>query len=177
MLPEASALFSRLPERLRRWVPQLLAAELCFGIDSALLAAILDRESLGGDALSPKGPAGTGDRGFGLGLAQVDARFHHPFAVATFDDLKTPLWTDPTFNILYAARLLRKNFDAAKGDVAVAVAAYNAGLYRVRLAVAKLPPDAPLSARVAAVDKVTTGGDYVANVLERRAKFSGEPVA
>jgi soluble lytic murein transglycosylase-like protein len=135
------------------------------------MAAIVDRESLGGDALSPRGnPAGVGDKGNGLGLAQIDARYHHRFCVAAFDTGEL-LWTDPTFNILYGARLLRRNFDAT-GSWPIAIASYNAGLARVTRAAKLATPPGSLDAVIEAIDKVTTGGDYVSDVLRRCAQFS-----
>ncbi len=159
-----------LPPRLARWAPQLLAAELCYGVDPWWLAAILDRESLGGEALDPKGPAGFGDKGHGRGLGQIDDRAHPSFVGARFDD-QLALWTDPTFNILYAARLLAKNLGALKWDYPAACAAYNAGLSKVKLTLAGLVDD---TKRLEALDSITTG-KYVADVIRRRATYLPPP--
>lgn len=159
-----------LPPRIARWAPQLLAAELCYGVEPYWLAAIIDQESLGGVALTPPGPAGTGDGGHGHGLGQIDDRTHAPFLVAAFDD-GVPLWKDPTFNILYAARLLRRNLDGCAGDYLVAVAAYNAGLRRAKNAVEPLGSTSTPDQRRLALDPVTTRGSYVSSVSKRRHEF------
>src|SRR3972149_2829488 len=44
------------------------------GMDPFILAAIGERESRWGNALHPRGPAGTGDNGYGHGLMQIDSR-------------------------------------------------------------------------------------------------------
>lgn len=171
--PQLLALSIKLPDRLARWAPQFVAAELCYGVDPLLLAAIIDRESLGGDALKPKGPAGTGDNGHGRGLGQIDDRSHVSFLSATFDG-GAPLWQDPTFNVMYAAKLLRKNLDRF-GDEAAAVAAYNCGPGNVRTALARLPAGASAAERLAAVDKRTAHGNYASDVLRRRDALRGQP--
>lgn len=161
-----------LPAHLEKWRPQLTAAQLCYGIPLELMAAILDRESRGGEALTPKGPGGKGDHGRGHGLAQIDSGYHHKFLAAMFDDNRTPLWADPTFNVLYGARLLSENFRLSR-SWPVSIAAYNAGLTRATRA-AKNATDSSEAAVIAAVDRVTTGGDYVSDVYRRRAGFGGE---
>jgi soluble lytic murein transglycosylase-like protein len=171
---DPTELTARLPPRLAKWAPQFLAAQLCYGVDAALMAAVVDRESLGGDALTPKGnPGGVGDHGNGRGLAQIDARYHHRFIVASFDTGEA-LWTDPTFNILYGARLLRRCYDAT-GSWPVAIAAYNAGLTSASRAAKTCQVENSQEALVEAVDRCTTGGNYVSDVYRRCASFS-EPV-
>ena len=133
------------------------------------MAAIVDRESRGGDALTPPIPLGTGDHGHGKGLAQIDDRSHHRFIVAAFDDGRTPLWTDPTFNILYGARLLSVGFRVSK-SWPVAIASYNAGLLRA-MRVQKALSDSGEIALIASLDRITTGGDYVSDVLRRMSGF------
>lgn len=157
----------RLPTRLARWADQLAAAELCYGIDPHLLAAILDRESLGGDALRPPGPAGTGDGGNGHGLGQIDGRYHRTFVAARGPD-GVELWKDPAFNILFAAKLLRMNMDTVGQDQAAAVVAYNASMKRVLDVCRRLPPGPD---RVRELDALTTGGNYVSSVLAKRDSF------
>lgn len=133
------------------------------------MAAIVDRESLGGEALKPQSPAGFGDGGHGRGLAQVDDRYHESFITARFDDAVTPIWTDPTFNILYGARLLA-NAHRLTGSWLVSVAAYNAGLTRATRASRTVSGNDEL-ALLAALDRATTGGNYVSDVLRRRDSF------
>jgi soluble lytic murein transglycosylase-like protein len=158
------------PERIARWMPMIRPIADNYRVDPLLLAAVVDRESLGGEALTPKGPAGTGDKGHGRGLGQIDDRAH-PFTSCT-DDTGKYLWKDPWLNLSYSARLLRRLLDTFSGDVAPALAAYNAGAKRVRNAMNALPADAPLADRIRAVDSVTTGKDYAQDVLRRRDSFS-----
>jgi hypothetical protein len=139
------------------------------------MAAIVDRESRGGDALTPPIPLGTGDGGHGKGLAQIDDRAHHRFTVATFDDARTHLWTDPTFNVLYGARLLSTGHKISK-SWPVAIAAYNAGLLKaMRILKARVDPGE--IALIASLDRITTGGDYVSDVLRRMSGFGPPGVA
>lgn len=167
----------RLPPHLLRWAPQLISAELCFGIDPYTLAAILDRESRGGDALTPKGPTGKGDRGFGHGLFQIDARTHGSFLSARGPD-GIHLWKKPSFSALYAADLIHTNLRASGGDLLLSIAAYNCGLKRAKFALdTKLKPGATEDDRIAALDSVTTGEDYVSDVLRRRSAFLFPPDA
>lgn len=156
-----------LPPRLLRWAPQFKAASLCLDVDAAVLAAICDRESLGGDALAPKGPGGVGDGGSGLGLMQIDKRYHQSFAGVLGPD-GIALWRDATFNIMYGARLLRMNLGATGGDYPSAVAAYNCSLSRVLQMIKSRPPGAD---RIKALDQLTTGNTYVSDVLDRAQKF------
>ncbi|GEL75525.1 transglycosylase SLT domain-containing protein [Myxococcus virescens] len=167
---------SQLPSRLSRWRSTVEPIAALYRLDPLLVYAVMDRESLGGDALTPKGPSGTGDHGHGRGLMQVDDRAHKGF-VSAVDDLGRPLWQDPSVNVLYGCRLLRRNLDSLDGYMAGALAAYNAGLGRVRSALARLPPDATDAQRLAAVDGVTTGRDYASNVLSRRERFAGSAPA
>lgn len=169
---ECRDLAARLPERLAQWACQLFAAEICFGIDPYLLAAIIDRESNGGESkyLDQKGPRGRGDCLHGHGLGQIDDRSHAPFIEATFDDGEF-LWADPTFNILYAARLLRKNLNVSLGEITVAIAAYNCGMKRAKRAVEGLTRPLDEKTAVALLDAKTTGKNYVSWVLARRTAF------
>lgn len=162
-------LTARLPARVGRWANLFIAAELCFGVDPYVLAAIIDRESLGGDALTPKGPSGTGDKGHGRGLGQIDDRHHHYFVNANFDDGR-PLWKHPVFNVLYAAWLLDRNLKLAGGDYPVAIAAYNCGASRALAVLKELPGDDNIAKRIERLDPLCTN-KYVSDVLRRRAEF------
>lgn len=162
-------LTARLPARVARWANLFVAAELCFGVDPYVLAAIIDRESLGGDALTPKGPAGTGDHGHGRGLGQIDDRYHHRFVHAGFDDGR-PLWKHPVFNVMYAAWLLGRNLGLANGDYPVAIAAYNCGASRALAVLKELPGDDNIAKRIERLDPLTTN-KYVSGVLAIRAQF------
>jgi hypothetical protein len=171
---ELAALASKLPDRLGQYAPELLAAHLAYQVDPLLLAAIMDRETLGGTSkfLDKLGPGGRGDKGHGHGLMQIDDRSHPGFLGAKFMN-GAVLWADPAFNILYAAKLLGHYIRLFKDEVA-GVASYNAGPGNVRKALAR-----PVGAgqtwsterRIDRVDSVTAGHDYVRDVFARREKF------
>jgi soluble lytic murein transglycosylase-like protein len=158
-----------LPPRLSTWRNEIAAACLAYAIDPLLVAAIMDRESLGGTALVPQGARGTGDHGHGRGLMQIDDRAHE--FVQYRDDAGRFLWQDPAFNVLYAVRLLDRNIMQLGGDMPAGVAAYNCGAGRVRKALSALAPATPYLERLAALDKLTANGDYVTDVLRRRITF------
>lgn len=157
---------SELPPHLAQWGAHFVAAEVAYGVPSALLAAICDRESRGGDALYPKGPGGKGDHGHAHGLMQIDYRYHRSFLDAVFDD-GTPLWKDPAFNVMYGAKLLARNAKALAFDWNGAIASYNCGLMRVQRVLAALLIGSSEEEKIAALDKVTTGGDYISDVRRR----------
>lgn len=172
----------KLPPRLARWSAQLVSAGLCYRIDPFLVAAVMDRESRGGEALYPPGPTGTGDfgkpgtpsfrdktkgeLGHGRGLMQIDDRFHLPYLRATYDT-GVPLWKDPTSNVLYGTWMLWRAMNVLAWEPG-AVAAYNCGLGAVQRALAMAGLDATEEEKLAAVDALTTGRDYAADVLARR---------
>ena len=143
-----------MPDRIKQWAMELGMAAEVYALDVFVLAAIMDRESRGGEALTPKGPHGVGDQGHGRGLMQIDDRWHKLFVA-------TGLWQEPIFNFMYAARLLRQNLDAAKGDLRQAVAAYNCGWGNVQRAM--LAYQDP--------DRFTAHGDYSQDVLKRAEEF------
>ena len=155
-----------LPRRLQQWEALTLKVGAELHLDPALLLAIMDRESQGGESLDPPGPGGVGDKGNGLGLMQLDRRY------AGRALLPGDAWKDPETNIRAGARELRKNLDRLHGDVAAAVAAFNVSLDHILRAQAQMKPDATLEERVHAFDAFTMGCDYVADVLERREAFS-----
>jgi hypothetical protein len=164
----------RLPKHLAQWGRELHAAATVARLCPFLLAAVCDRESRGGLALKPLGPAGTGDFGHGRGLMQVDDRFHPGFLVAS-DSAGKHLWKLPAYNILYGALLLRSYLDALQ-DVHLALAAYNAGVGKVRRAADAITVSGDkvklLEQRRAAADALTSGGDYGRDVLRRRAQWA-----
>jgi hypothetical protein len=168
-----------LPPRLAQWAEELGRASEAKEVCPWLLASVLDRESLGGEALTPKGPAGTGDFGHGRGLMQIDDRAHAAFLQEVLDD-GTPAWAHPAHNILYGAGVLRealnyfsKPFLALPESVAYAagIAAYNCGPSNVRRALLEVPAFSAEVRYLAAVDSRTTGRNYSADVLRRRAAF------
>lgn len=153
----------RLPWRLAQWARQILAAAEAHRVDPLLLAAIMDRETLGGTApqLSVPGPSGTGDHGHGRGLMQVDDRAHASW-LACHD------WTDPAQNIDYGAAVLAEGLRTFPGCEPGGIAAYNCGARRVRKVLQALGEDEDW---VDAFDALTTGGNYVSDVIERRRKL------
>lgn len=162
--------WDKTPERVRRWAPEFEAAEKAFGTDAYVLAAICDRESLGGAMLQPKGPTGVGDRGRGHGLMQIDVSYHPTFLSASGPDGR-PMWQSPTWNILYGAALLAANLTALGGNYPAAIASYNASIGRV-LKVLQLGKEG--NDLVAALDHLTTGGNYVSDVLTRARLYGSK---
>lgn len=159
-----------LPPRLERWRELAVAVGSIYKLDPALLLAIMDRESRGGDALKPPGPGGTGDAGHGRGLMQIDDRSHTGFLGAK-DWAGRMLWQQPAFNVLYAASLLRTNLDALGGDMPAAVASYNCGLGSVKRALAKMAPNATPAQRIHVLDSYTANRNYVSDVLAKRELY------
>lgn len=166
-----SVLEQRLPAHLLQWAPQFLMAELCFGVDPFLMAALCERESQGGEALDPHGAGGVGDAGHGKGLFQIDDRGHGAFTVSHFDD-GTPLWAQPTLNAAYAAWLYSRNLTHCGGDDIIAIAAYNCGLTKAIRAVNGI---ATTSRKIAALDAITTH-KYVSGVLANYEILMGAPL-
>lgn len=152
----ADELMNALPSRLAQWAPQIAKAAIAtvpgsveLGQWARILAAVMDRESNGGNALAPKGPAGTGDYGHGRGLMQIDDRTWTDFTSGDG-------WKDPEANIRFGAELLADNWDRALGPPQ-ALAAYNAG---PRALAAENP------------DRFTTKGNYSSDVLARAERFA-----
>jgi membrane-bound lytic murein transglycosylase MltF len=148
-----------LPARLAQWELHFRVAASEFEVDPLILAAICDRESLGGNALDPKGAAGVGDKGHGRGLMQIDDRAHHAW-------LKTNEWRDALTNIrkgaeIFAGDLQRFRQQQAPEPTRCALAAYNCGAATVRKALERSLP----------VDHFTTKQDYSADVTRRYLSF------
>lgn len=165
---------AKLPARLGQWAKLFAAAEMSFDVDAFLLAAICDRESRGGAALLPRGPAGTGDKGHGRGLMQIDDRYHRSFIQASTDN-GVPLWQQPVYNIIYAAHLYSRYRSSFSGDELAALASYNAGPGNVREVYAGVDSEATDAERIKLLDQVTAGNNYVSDVLRRRAGFVVKP--
>lgn len=150
------------PNRLEQWRPEIEAAAAYTGLAPELIAAVMDRESLGGLALHPKGPEGTGDfghgqtLGHGRGLMQIDDRAYPDFAA------EPEQWKDPALNIIFGARILARNISTFFDDVPCAIAAYNCGVHRVQRLLLMVPRPS-----VAQLDELTTGHDYVSDTLSR----------
>jgi len=132
-------------------------------LQPSVIAAIGSRESAWGLLLSPRGPSGTGDGGYGRGIMQIDAEFHPEF-------ISTGKWTNPKENLTYAIEKvlvpyynsLDRNTNLQGQELLRAtLAAYNAGPGNVLAAY-----DRGLD-----VDYYTTGRDYGRDVLDRAGWF------
>ncbi|RKI39185.1 hypothetical protein D7Y27_22510 [Corallococcus sp. AB004] len=169
----------RLPKHLSQWSREFHAASTVMRLCPYLLAAVCERESMGGLWLKPRGPAGLGDKGNGHGLMQIDRRYHRAFLARLMPDGR-PAWQNPRENILYGAGLLAdriRDFDkrhsarSARVRLAGAVASYNASQEKVEAVLRALPDDATERDAITAMDALTTGKDYGADVLLRRAQW------
>lgn len=137
------------------------------GLDLALdLAAIMERESNGGAALSPSGPSGTGDHGHGRGLMQMDDRAH-PKEIALKDKDGNPLWQKALENIRMGRDVYVLELRRYGGVKEHAIPAYNCGAGNVNKALAqKKDPDSFTAAGPSGHP------DYGKDVLHRRAKWA-----
>lgn len=167
-----------LPKRIAQWWGILQPIALHHEVDPLLLAALMDRESLGGYSLTPSGPDGVGDNGHGRGLMQIDDRAHPIFCNQLMPD-GTPRWADAKSNIEYGAIVFADGLRLFSLEPE-AVAAYNAGPGAVRRALDGISNPAigrplPIETRILALDAITTGKDYVSDVLRRREMFKLPP--
>lgn len=146
-----------MPERISRWVECFKSAADKWNVDPVILAAICERESKGGAALMPIGPTGTGDGGHGRGLMQIDDRTWGEW-------LSTHFWQSPIVNITKGAEILATNLLILKGYMPGAICAYNAGPSAARRALIGTQ-DVPERDKIAKLDAVTAGHNYVSAVL------------
>jgi hypothetical protein len=150
-----------------------------FDLQKAMIGGLASRESRWGLALTPRGPAGTGDKvpralnlslrpgplpsdgGFGRGLMQIDYDAF-PFA-------RTGNWQDPRENVLFGCKVLSdyrqliqsKTHLEGRPLLQATVAAYNCGPGRVLTALQKQMD----------VDFYTAGRNYSRDVLNRTGWF------
>lgn len=118
------------------------------GVDRNLLLAIASRESNMGLSLDSNY---LGDSGNAIGIMQIDRRYHPQFAARVSPD-------DHQAVILKGAWILREAIREFPENLDAAIAAYNAGISRVRSALqAGSHPDS-----------VTTGRNYASDVLTRK---------
>jgi soluble lytic murein transglycosylase-like protein len=159
-----------IPKRGVSLWPFFQASGLKYGLDPLLLLAVCDRESLCGKTLAEDG---TGDNHNGLGLMQLDRRWHPQFAAMLLPD-GTPAWKDPAINIDEGARVLSFGLKVF-GKEDAAVASYNAGVRKVANELDELtvPGDPEMTELIRRhrLDEITTGGNYVSDVLGRREAF------
>lgn len=98
-----------------RFEPLINSCAVQYGVDKALIKAVIHAESgYNPNAVSPKGAQG---------LMQLMPK--------TAEGLKVKNSFDPEDNIRGGVKYLRFLLDTCKGDVSLALAAYNAGLSRV----------------------------------------------
>ncbi len=114
----------------------------------SLLLAIASRESHMGLALDGNW---TGDNGNGIGIMQIDRRYHSGFTSSHANN-------DHRANIHYGSKFLADLIGKFGGKLTPAVAAYNAGYTKVRNTIsAGIDPNL-----------VTTGQNYASDVLQRK---------
>lgn len=119
-----------------------------YNIPVSLLLAVASRESNMGLALDSNW---TGDHGNGIGIMQIDKRYHSDFTSSTPNN-------DHRANILYASKFLADLLSKFNGRLTPSVAAYNAGYSKIRNTLsAGLDPNL-----------VTTGQNYASDVLQRK---------
>mmetsp|Transcript_14036 Transcript_14036/g.15217 ORF Transcript_14036/g.15217 Transcript_14036/m.15217 type:complete len:192 (+) Transcript_14036:61-636(+) len=129
------------------------------GIDPALLAAIISRESNGGLTLDKNG---YGDKGKAFGVAQIDQRYHNQLGKESRDPW-SPAHLDQACTILQSNKEQVRKKHPSWTDAQVergAVAAYNFGVKNVLT--------------VEGIDRGTTGNNYSEDVLKRRQRFRSE---
>lgn len=149
----AEAFALALPSGLRQWAPLFIAAARTYGVDPWVLAGICYNESLGGSALKPPGPTGTGDftprsttsttfrfanpntglppdgLGWGRGLMQIDFGVHNAWVT-------TANWQDPLTNINKAASIFAEHLayfqqQPLPGGIAVECWRINSGIPQI----------------------------------------------
>ncbi len=207
------ASFTGIPYRTRRWAQSISAAAVKTapsGVDPGEWALVnagkVDREALGGDALRPTGPAGTGDLA-PRKLSRVPVSLQSMVVpVGTDKDgntlvmpgdglgwgrglsqidwmshefARTGDWRDPTANLLYGESMLAALFEQWRSDPS----AYlwgdgNLGVYRLALAAYNAGSGAVKAALNAGhdPDSVTDQKNYSSDVL-RRAGLTAPMVA
>ncbi|XP_068124300.1 lysozyme g-like [Hyperolius riggenbachi] len=138
-------------ERVRKYEGKIRSVSRDTGVDAAIIAAIMSRESRAGNALDRNG---WGDHGNAFGLMQIDKRWHTPRGA----------W-DSEEHISQATGILTEKFREietkfpswkASQHMKGAISAYNMGAGNVR--------------NFDTIDERTTGRDY-SNDVVARAKF------
>lgn len=152
-----------MPEPNRQWAPFFMLSAQDHGLPAELVGAICWRESRGGSVLTPRGPEGTGDGGHGLGLMQIDGRYHQQFVAKIDPVTKKPLWKRPAANIAYGTQVLATGIRLFQESLEGGIACYNASPKRVMLALKE----------GVSVDTVTTNNPtpYVGEVLGYALKW------
>lgn len=126
----------------KEFEPIINSCALEYGVDKSLVKAVIQAESgYNPNAVSPKGAAG---------LMQLMPK--------TAQGLKVSNSFDPAENIRGGVRYLRFLLDTFKGDVQLALAAYNAGLSKV--------------AKYGGIPPYEETRNYVAKVMSYQRSFS-----
>lgn len=126
----------------KEFEPIINSCALEYGVDKSLVKAVIQAESgYNPNAVSPKGAAG---------LMQLMPK--------TAQGLKVSNSLDPAENIRGGVRYLRFLLDTFKGDVQLALAAYNAGLSKV--------------AKYGGIPPYEETRNYVAKVMSYQRSFS-----
>lgn len=182
------SLFQNVPPRISQWSDQIVAATNKWSLDLYFICAIMDRESLGGDALKPKGPRGTGDwsprrghmppdgLGYGRGLMQIDYDANTEWCNQRDAATGLYLWEIASSNIDKGCEIFARALMALDGDYIAATAGYNAGESRAKRIIVALPAGTSIDDKVAALNTITTisdGKPYVSDVINRRNTFAG----
>jgi hypothetical protein len=150
-------------QQLQKYAAEVRNLAARYGIPASVIAGMGSRESRWGLALTPPGPAGTGDHGHGRGLLQIDDRWHPAF-------VQSGQWKLPAENLRYGCALLRSFIDTfttkyrwspGLQTLRAAVAGYNCGPRRVYEAW-QAGQD---------LDYFTAGRNYSADVLSRAGWF------
>ena len=145
---------THLPAHYRQLLPLVERAGREHRVPTALLLAIMDRETGDPHRIGFGGRDPAVSNGNDFGLMQIN-RAAHPEFFARHD------WRDPAANIDYGAGVIAADLRHYDGDVTRAAAAYNAGPGNV---------DRALGAGHSA-DSVTAGGDYGSDVARRYEHF------
>tara|TARA_R100000908_G_C3755454_1_gene149909 strand:- start:1160 stop:1714 length:555 start_codon:yes stop_codon:yes gene_type:complete len=134
--------------RVKGIMEHFYEASRAYNVPVSLLLAIASRESNMGLALDGNW---TGDNGNGIGIMQIDRRYHSGFTSNHANK-------DHRANVLYGSKFLADLIAKFGGQLTPAVAAYNAGYAKVQNTVsAGIDPNL-----------VTTGQNYAFDVLRRK---------
>uniref|UniRef100_A0A1A7X132 Lysozyme g n=1 Tax=Iconisemion striatum TaxID=60296 RepID=A0A1A7X132_9TELE len=139
--------------RMEKYKSMIKTVGAKYGIDPALIAAIISRESRAGNVLKD----GWGDHGNAWGLMQVDVNPRGGGHTKRGDWNSEEHLCQATEILIYFIERIQKKFSnwSKEEQLKGGIAAYNAGDGRVD---SKNPED---------VDKKTTGGDYSNDVVAR----------
>ena len=154
------------PFRLWRWRFEIQKAADFHGLEPAIIAAVMDRESLGGEALNPPTRLGVGDNGHGRGLMQIDDRAHTAFCESI------EVWGNAELNVMKGTEILAWGLKKTQGHLPGAVATYNTGWQRKDRSGVVIPWIRELylsnpTPDILALDRFTTGHNYVDDVMRR----------